>query len=370
MSKKWIITIIMLFFLIDRSFPQGNWEAEIAVQGEDEPLLLKIGGHTSGTDLFDVGLDLLAPPPPPSDYYAYFEIADPTFNSLAKDIRGWLSPYDTDISWTLEIKNADDIETTVTWDSSDLPAEGFFTLIDSIMVDMRTNTSFTFTGNRTVYLTYSMSGYALLSLNIFIKGPYDADSDNMTTYLQTGELIPTTSPYDDSREVSPIPSGITDWIFVELRDAADGDALTLRSFFLRNDGMVTGDDGTTTELTFPVTDGDYFIVIRHRNHLAVMSAAAQSLNSTSATLYDFTTGSGQFYGGASGAQELETDVWGMIAGDANGNGVINSTDYIFIRNSVGSFDYSDYDCNLNGVVNSTDYLVVRPNIGAQTSVPE
>jgi hypothetical protein len=369
MSKKWIITIIMLFFLIDRSFPLGNWEAEIAVQGEDEPLLLKIGGHTSGTDLFDVGLDLLAPPPPPSDYYAYFEIADPTFNSLAKDIRGWLSPYDTDISWTLEIKNADDIETTVTWDSSDLPAEGFFTLIDSIMVDMRTNTSFTFTGNRTVYLTYSMSGYALLSLNIFIEGPYDADSDNMTTYLQTGAYIPTTSPYDDSREVSPIPSDITDWIFVELRDAADGDALTLRSFFLRNDGMVTGDDGTTTELTFPVSDDDYFIVVRHRNHLAVMSATAQALNSSSTTLYNFTTGSGQYYGGATGAKELETGVWGMITGDCDGSGTIDALDRSDAWNDRNLTGYKDSDCGLTGTVDANDRSSTWNNRNLSTSVP-
>jgi hypothetical protein len=214
-----------------------------------------------------------------------------------------------------------------------------------------------------------MSGYALLSLNIFIEGPYDADSDNMTTYLQTGAYIPTTSPYDDSREVSPIPSDITDWIFVELRDAADGDALTLRSFFLRNDGMVTGDDGTTTELTFPVSDDDYFIVVRHRNHLAVMSATAQALNSSSTTLYNFTTGSGQYYGGATGAKELETGVWGMITGDCDGSGTIDALDRSDAWNDRNLTGYKDSDCGLTGTVDANDRSSTWNNRNLSTSVP-
>jgi hypothetical protein len=35
-------------------------------------------------------------------------------------------------------------------------------------------------------------------------------------------------------------------------------------------------------------DGNYYLVIKHRNHLAIMSAAAISLNGNSSVLYDFT----------------------------------------------------------------------------------
>ena len=45
-------------------------------------------------------------------------------------------------------------------------------------------------------------------------------------------------------------------------------------------------------------------------------------STTSAVTYDFTTGQDKFYGGDQGAVQLETGVWGMIAGDANGDGIV------------------------------------------------
>ena len=43
--------------------------------------------------------------------------------------------------------------------------------------------------------------------------------------------------------------------------------------FLRNDGHIVADDGTTQQFTMASPEGekDYYIVVRHRNHLAVMS---------------------------------------------------------------------------------------------------
>jgi C1A family cysteine protease len=205
-------------------------------------------------------------------------------------------------------------------------------------------------------------------IKVWLEGPYDADADNMTTDLQTGAYIPTTSPYSESREVGSIPEDITDWVFVELRTAADGEAVASRSFFLRNDGMVTDDDGTATDLQFfGLTDGNYFIVVRHRNHLAVMSATAQSLNSMGTTLYSFTAGSGQYYGGATGAKEIETGVWGMIVGDANDSGHISAADRIQVR-TTGGFGYVVEDLNLTGNVSAADRIFIR-NAGGFSAVP-
>jgi C1A family cysteine protease len=205
-------------------------------------------------------------------------------------------------------------------------------------------------------------------IKVWLEGPYDADADNMTTDLQTGAYIPTTSPYSESREVGSIPEDITDWVFVELRTAADGEAVASRSFFLRNDGMVTDDDGTATDLQFfGLTDGNYFIVVRHRNHLAVMSATAQSLNSMGTTLYSFTAGSGQYYGGATGAKELETGVWGMIGGDVNDSGHISAADRIQVR-TTGGFGYVVEDLNLTGNVSAADRIFIR-NAGGFSAVP-
>jgi hypothetical protein len=67
---------------------------------------------------------------------------------------------------------------------------------------------------------------------------------------------------------------------------------------------MVSDNGTSGEIELTAPEGNYYIVIKHRNHLAVMSANAVSLNGTSSTLYDFTTGSDKFYGNG-GAKQLD-----------------------------------------------------------------
>jgi Leucine-rich repeat (LRR) protein len=216
-------------------------------------------------------------------------------------------------------------------------------------------------------VTVTVTDSVLAQIKVWLEGPYDTDSDNMTTDLETGAYIPTTSPYDDSRVVTSIPADVTDWVYVQLRSTADGEAVASRSFFLKNDGMVVDGDGTTTDLAMDAVGGVYFIVVRHRNHLAVMSATAQALNSTSTTLYSFTTGSGQYYGGAIGAKELETGVWGMIGGDVNDSGHVSAADRIQVR-TAGGFGYVVEDVNLTGNVSAADRIFIR-NAGGFSAVP-
>ncbi|MFC1568931.1 carboxypeptidase regulatory-like domain-containing protein [bacterium] len=214
--------------------------------------------------------------------------------------------------------------------------------------------------------------YLLLNCKVFLEGPYSASGDTMNTDLNAGGYVPQWSPHDDNRYVASIPGNIVDWIFVELRNTATGDAETSRSFFLRKDGMVTDDDGTTTELSLAgADDGSYFIVVCHRNHLAVMSATAQSLNSSSALSYDFTDNSDKYYGSINGVKELETGVWGMIAGDANGNGEVqvdDNSDYWWLQ--VGTAGYKSGDFNVNGEVQIDDQADYWwQNVGRGSQVP-
>ena len=118
-----------------------------------------------------------------------------------------------------------------------------------------------------------------LSLKVWLDGPYSADGDSMGTDLKQAAYIPTTSPYTDARTVSAVPDNVVDWVLVELRANADSDTVAQRSFFLRKDGNLVDEDGTTTVLEIPnVPDGDYYIVVRHRNHAPVMSLLPQSLS--------------------------------------------------------------------------------------------
>jgi len=147
----------------------------------------------------------------------------------------------------------------------------------------------------------------------------------MTTALKTAGSIPMTSPYTDARAVTSIPDGVTDWVSVELRISAAGPSAAQRSFFIKSDGNIVDTDGGTTDLQMAGTDaGSYYIVVRHRNHLSVMSASAVSLSTSAPSLYDFSTGIAQYHGGD--AKLLETGVYGAYAGDANATGTVDAND--------------------------------------------
>lgn len=126
-----------------------------------------------------------------------------------------------------------------------------------------------------------------LNLSVFLEGSYNSIEHIMNANL-IGK-IPLTSPYSENpRRVSSIPNNIIDWVLVELKETINGDAITSKSFLLRNDGKIVADDGINENLSLNAPQGLYYIVIKHRNHLPIMSSTALELNSTSSSIYDFT----------------------------------------------------------------------------------
>ena len=214
---------------------------------------------------------------------------------------------------------------------------------------------------------YETEALVKLSVKIFLEGPYDANANSMTTDINAS--IPLTSPYsEDPRQVTQIPNTITDWILVSLRSSANGTAVTSKSVMLRNDGKVVADDGVTEEITLNAAEGNYYIVIKHRNHLKVMSATAIALNSNTSTLYDFTAAENKFYG-TGGAKELETGIWGMWSGDTDRNGSVDAADRNATWNNRNTSGYSDSDVNLSGVVDAADRNSTWNNRNKTSSVP-
>ncbi len=94
-----------------------------------------------------------------------------------------------------------------------------------------------------------------------------------------------------------------------------------------------------------------------------------AVQNTNATTYDFTTGSNKFYGGTAGAKEVQAGVWGMIAGDANGDGGVSGPDYTSYQNAQGNEGYDVSDFNLDGGVSGPDYTLYQNNQGSETKVP-
>jgi hypothetical protein len=121
---------------------------------------------------------------------------------------------------------------------------------------------------------------------------------------------------------------------------------------------------------FPgLSAGNYYIVIRHRNHLAVMSANAVALSGTS-SLYNFTTAQTQAYG-ITPMIDLGGSIFGMRSGDGNASASVTISD----RNGVwksqnGTPGYLAGDYNLSGGVSTGDRdSYWRTNNGQSSRVP-
>ncbi|NJN78482.1 MAG: hypothetical protein HC803_09290 [Saprospiraceae bacterium] len=80
---------------------------------------------------------------------------------------------------------------------------------------------------------------------------------------------------------------IVDWVFVELRDASNNQqVLDSRSALIQRDGDIVDIDGVSPLTFASAQPASYFVVVKHRNHLSVMTRTAIPLTSV-ATLVDF-----------------------------------------------------------------------------------
>ena len=114
----------------------------------------------------------------------------------------------------------------------------------------------------------------LVDIKLFLEGPYNSSETKMDANL----AIPNTSPYPkDPVFVNPIPNNVVDWVFVELRDKDDSSIIiSSRSAFIKKSGLIVDLDGSSS-LQFSKPIGDYYIVVKHRNHLGVMSSSTVNL---------------------------------------------------------------------------------------------
>ena len=217
--------------------------------------------------------------------------------------------------------------------------------------------------------------YIKANLKVYLEGPYQ--NDVMTTYLDAQNLIPKTQPYNISpwnyagtESVLSVPSSIVDWVLVELRFGITSNSIIAkRAGFLKSDGSIVDLDGNSPLRFDFVPEGKYYIVVRHRNHLAIMSSSPVMI-SNSSSLYDFTTSKTQAYG-INPMLNLGNNVYGMYGGDGDANGGVSSAD----RNDVwrvenGRKGYLQGDFDLNGTVDNNDLNLHWSKVnGNLTQVP-
>ncbi|MFZ2863817.1 MAG: polysaccharide deacetylase family protein [Ignavibacteriaceae bacterium] len=219
----------------------------------------------------------------------------------------------------------------------------------------------------------------VVNAKVYLQGSY-AGSGTMATTLNSSDNLPFHHPYNDtlgiwnyrgSERVYDMPADIVDWVLVELRTGTAANTIVgSRAALLKSNGSIVDLDGSSQVKFNRIVPGNYYIVIRHRNHLPIMSANPVNLSFTNSSLYDFSTAQTQAYGTESMA-DLGSSVFGLISGDANANGQVQNNDlqnYWILQN--GQSGYKESDFNLNGQVQNNDqenYWV--PNNGKGTQVP-
>ncbi|HSR16829.1 MAG TPA: hypothetical protein VLM39_01960, partial [Ignavibacteriaceae bacterium] len=116
--------------------------------------------------------------------------------------------------------------------------------------------------------------------------------------------------------------------------------------------------------------GNYYVVVKHRNHTPLMSSQPVKLSPDSLTYYDFSSSLNKAYGDEPEVN-LGENIFGSYSGDANGNGIINNNDYKDVwKIENGTMGYKAGDFDLNGGVNIYDKnLLWKINNGRASQVP-
>ncbi len=234
-----------------------------------------------------------------------------------------------------------------------------------------------------------------LSPKVILEGPYNTGTSLMNDALRTASLVPSTEPYTTSLGYPKVAKGggevlgagvltttgnnaVVDWVRVELRSVSQPSLIAASAQgVLQRDGDVLAADNANP-LTFRVGAGNYFVAIRHRNHLGCMTAAGVALSSTT-TPVDFTLSTTSTYG--TNARKTINTVRALWAGNALVDGTVkytgsgNDRDPILTaiggttpNNSVAG--YALQDLNLDGATKYTgtgnDRDPILVNVGSTT----
>ncbi len=258
----------------------------------------------------------------------------------------------------------------------------------------------------TTTINIAISNLITIQLKAMLAGPYISSTGLMQDSLRILNYLPLTEPYSTSPYATVFDhvnggggetttpavlsvagnDAIVDWVFVQLRNKLDStQVLATRSALIQCDGDIVDIDGISPLSFTTLAIDDYFISLKHRNHLGIMTR--NKINLTNATPpIDFTiTGAGAVplltYAGKAGNATPLTGATAIVNGmrmlyGGNCNIAINGKANRFI--SYGSFNSSDrnalliatqngftptvgysvFDCDLNG---STRFNGINPD---------
>lgn len=222
-----------------------------------------------------------------------------------------------------------------------------------------------------------------LSAKVYLQS-FDNQINVMPIDLKNNSNFPLTDPYNNSAfnssykhinnpniaSISPNiltstgANAIVDWIFLELRrdSSQSTNVLYTKAALLQADGDIVGTDGVAPLVWTNVPQGDYYITVRHRNHLGFRTLNKIRISNTTSIL-NFTNNSVALKG--STPLTFINNIGMMIAGDANLDGSVDSFDSILWESQNGLFNdyFLNSDYNTDGSADSFDTILWELNNG-------
>lgn len=234
----------------------------------------------------------------------------------------------------------------------------------------------TMTATRLIHVISSKS----VAIKVLLEGPYMEKADSMRCIYEPyflGTETEYTSPYEDKKIcLKPFPSfdrKVCDWIFIEVWDyppngvdfvdAKKGNRVAFTSALLLSDGTVASLDGKKYVSFDKLAEDSYYVLVKHRNHLGVLSAKkiifASGKEPTEVNTIDFTEKIENAFDRAGNTskqaplQEIKGKYF-MYTGEAYKDGKIIITDLSVLLEQWNQVGYYDADFDLDGKVTVKD----------------
>jgi hypothetical protein len=212
--------------------------------------------------------------------------------------------------------------------------------------------------------------------------PADSTSLPMRADLLAAGTLPSVQPYADAVFAgSPmaydadvtLPAGflaahpeVVDWVIVELRTGTGASSLVgYRAGLLLRDGRITEFDAVNPIGFQGITGTSFYVVVRHRNHLPLMSATAVDFSAGTGVI-DFTQPGAAF--GTDPAVEVQPGLFALASGDLDVDGDVDAADETAWRGANGTAGYLQADPGFDGAATAAD-LQERVRPGARRAGP-
>lgn len=224
------------------------------------------------------------------------------------------------------------------------------------------------TGYNRLNHSITIQDILILKAKVLLEGAYQTNSEELSNQLQANNLIPNISPFTNAfpwqsplvPNLNTIPNNAIDWLLIEILDN-EYNAIKQTLAFLDKNGQLldlTGNIGLS--LGDIVANQPYYVILRHRNHLDIMSN--EPLLFSEEQTHDFTTPE-NVRAGTEQLAHLGNEKYAMLAGDINGNGVITVDDLNIFTEQAGLLNnYLSGDCNLDGNITVSDFNLYKNNV--------